>query len=195
MVETSSVGIKHSEMLVRYSKLSDYKIKKIVLFFCADVEASKASILLGLNRKTVNRYYGIFREHIYRHQISRYNELIFNGKLNRTYFTLSRSNARNESRKPANNTQKPSVIGVFEMNKRIYTRILPDDQKMNPNGLSTTSSGQIKSLESFWSFTMRKLKKFTDLRKYADLYLKECEWRWQRTNKELEQELSKMLLK
>ena len=33
--------------LVKYSKISDYKIKKVLLYFCADVDATKTSYLLG----------------------------------------------------------------------------------------------------------------------------------------------------
>jgi len=47
---------------MNYSKLSDYKVKKIIRFSSADVDAIKASILLDCNRKTMNRYYLMFRE-------------------------------------------------------------------------------------------------------------------------------------
>jgi len=47
---------------MKYSKLSDYKAKKIIRFLFADVDATKASILLGCNRKTMNRYYLMFSE-------------------------------------------------------------------------------------------------------------------------------------
>ncbi len=41
--------------------LSDYKIKKIMRFLCADITASKTAILTGINRNTINRYFNIFR--------------------------------------------------------------------------------------------------------------------------------------
>ncbi len=47
---------------MKYSKLSDYNLKKIIRFFCADVDATKASILLEFNRKTINRSYLMFSE-------------------------------------------------------------------------------------------------------------------------------------
>lgn len=55
-------------MQVKYGKLSDYKIKKIIDCFCSDIEAVKTAKLLLLNRKTINRYYRIFREVIYSKQ-------------------------------------------------------------------------------------------------------------------------------
>ena len=43
------------------SKLSRYRVAKIVECFCLDIDASKTAKLLRLNRKTVNRYFGTFR--------------------------------------------------------------------------------------------------------------------------------------
>lgn len=53
----------------------------------------------------------------------------------------------------------------------------------------------INGIESFWSFTKRRLAKFNGVKKYFDLHLKECEWRWKKTQKEMENELWKLLLK
>jgi len=33
-------------------------------------------------------------------------------------------------------------------------------------------------MESFWSFTKRRLNKFNGTKKNFELHLKECEWRW-----------------
>jgi transposase-like protein len=37
----------------------------------------------------------------------------------------------------------------------------------------------INGIESFWSFTKRRLKKFNGVKVNFELHLKECEWRWQ----------------
>jgi len=47
-----------------YSRLSDYKIKKIMKCFCLDLTASKTAALLGINRNTINRYFNLFRQQI-----------------------------------------------------------------------------------------------------------------------------------
>lgn len=44
--------------------LSDDRIKKIRLYFCADRTASKTAVLLGINRNTINRYFNLFRQKI-----------------------------------------------------------------------------------------------------------------------------------
>jgi transposase-like protein len=50
----------------------------------------------------------------------------------------------------------------------------------------------INGIESFWSFCKRRFAKFNGVTVYFDLHLKECEWRWSRENKDLEEELFKL---
>jgi transposase len=47
-----------------YKVLSDFKIKKILRCFCADISASKAAEILEMNRNTINRYYNLVRKKI-----------------------------------------------------------------------------------------------------------------------------------
>lgn len=51
----------------------------------------------------------------------------------------------------------------------------------------------VNGIESFWSFTKRRLLKFNGVKRYFNLHLKECEWRWNRTVDELSKELWDML--
>lgn len=51
----------------------------------------------------------------------------------------------------------------------------------------------INGIESFWSFTKRRLAKFNGVTKNFDLHLKECEWRWSRNPDELSRELWELL--
>ena len=44
-----------------YNRLSRYRQEKIMDCFCADLTATQSAKILGLNRKTINRYYGKFR--------------------------------------------------------------------------------------------------------------------------------------
>jgi transposase len=43
----------------------------------------------------------------------------------------------------------------------------------------------INGIESFWSFTKRRLKKFNGVKKNFELYLKESEFRWRRSNESM----------
>jgi transposase-like protein len=51
----------------------------------------------------------------------------------------------------------------------------------------------VNGIESFWSFTKRRLAKFNGSKKYFELHLKECEWRWSKSTEELIDELTKIL--
>lgn len=51
----------------------------------------------------------------------------------------------------------------------------------------------INGIESFWSFTKRRLGKFNGVKVNFALHLKECEWRWNKTSKQLEDELWQLL--
>ncbi len=46
--------------MFKYSKLSPYKIKKILYCFSQDLTAMQTANLLGINRNTINRYYNPF---------------------------------------------------------------------------------------------------------------------------------------
>lgn len=48
--------------------LSRYRQKKLVSLFCADLTATQAAVVGGVNRNTANRYYRIFRDAIRDHQ-------------------------------------------------------------------------------------------------------------------------------
>jgi hypothetical protein len=54
--------------MLKGSKISRYRILKLIDCYCLDLEASKTAVLLRLNRNTVNRYYGIFRRLVAQHQ-------------------------------------------------------------------------------------------------------------------------------
>lgn len=51
----------------------------------------------------------------------------------------------------------------------------------------------INGIESFWSFTKRRLTKFNGVKKNFNVHLKECEWRWNKPVKQLEDELSRLI--
>jgi transposase-like protein len=51
----------------------------------------------------------------------------------------------------------------------------------------------INGIESFWSFTKRRLSKFNGVKKNFNLHLKECEWRWNKDSDILIVELTKLL--
>ena len=219
---------------MKYSKLSDYKVKKIVRFFCADVDATKTSILLGFNRKTINRYYLIFRECIYIKQTIDKEQFYGTVELDEAYFGHKRMRGVNMPPRRGRGTGKQPVFGIFEREGRVYTEIIPDgkretlrkviqgkvpvetvvitdgwrgynglvdvgyDKHFRVNKTEGFSNGHgihINGIESFWSFCKRRLSKFNGVKRYFHYHLKECEWRWKKSQEEIEKELWKLLLK
>ncbi len=52
----------------------------------------------------------------------------------------------------------------------------------------------INGIESFWSFTKRRLAKFNGTRRNFELHLKECEWRWRKNYDTLIKEITRLLV-
>lgn len=110
-------------------KLSEYKIKKILWHFCVDVDATKTSQLLSINRNTINNYYNSFREAIYLYQLIEFEELSGEVELDESYFGAKRIRGNRVKLKRGRGTLKQPVFGIFERNGRVYTEIVPDCQK------------------------------------------------------------------
>lgn len=219
-------------MPIKYSKLSDYKIKKIIACFCSDIDATKTSEILKINRNTINRFFKFFREQIFERQQE--NKALFFGEieLDEAYFGAKRLRGINMPQKRGRGTKKQPVFGVFEREGRVYTELIPNaksdtlrqvilgkislesviytDGWRGYNGLldigynkhfridksksfSNKQGVHINGIESFWSFTKRRLAKFNGVKSSFVLHLKECEWRWKKQVKEMEKELWKLI--
>ncbi len=221
-------------MPIKYSKLSDYEIKKIVKCFCSDIDATKTAEILGYNRKTINRYFRIFREVIFRKQQGDLGLFFGEVELDEAYFGARRLRGINMPQKRGRGTWKQPVFGVFERDGRVYTELVPDaksetlrkvirgrvslesvlftDGWRGYSGLldigyekhfridksksfSNQNGVHINGIESFWSFTKRRLAKFNGVKSTFLLHLKECEWRWRKQIGEMEKELWELLKK
>ena len=216
------------------SKISDFKIKKIVRCFCSDIDATKTAEILDLNRNTINRYFRIFRELIFEKQQDDLTLFFGEVELDEAYFGAKRLRGINMPQKRGRGTWKQPVFGVCEREGRVYTELIPDaksatlrkvirgrvslesalftDGWRGYSGLldmgyekhfridksksfSNQNGVHINGIESFWSFTKRRLAKFNGVKSTFILHLKECEWRWRKEPKEMEKELWKLLKK
>ncbi len=63
------------------------------------------------------------------------------------------------------------------------------------NEFSKKNGVRVNGIESFWSFTKRRLNKFNGVKINFHLHLKECEWRWDRDGIELQKDLIRILKK
>jgi len=216
---------------MKNNKLSAYRIKKIIECFCIDIEASKTAILLKHNRNTINRYYGIFRQLIFKHQTKEKEHMVGVVEIDESYFGPRWP--RGVPSKRGRGTHRQPVFGIFERGGRVYTEIVPNCTKrtlqgiilgkVNPNSIINSDKwrgydglvdvgydkhyrinhqkifankkAHINGIESFWSFTKRRLAKFNGYKTNFHLHLKECEWRWNKNHNNLIKELSALFYK
>jgi len=220
-------------MIVKSAKLSDFKIKKLVWCFCVDVEAGKVSLIVRLNRNTVNRFYQLFRSVIYYHQASEFERVITGeAECDEAYFGAKR--LKGIPGKRGRGTHKQPVFGIYERNGKVYTetvancrkktlqaiirgKIAPEaivhtDKWRGYDGLvdvgydkhkrinhskafSYKNGTHINGIENFWSFTKGRLAKFRGVKVNFELHLKECEWRYKKSKRQLYRELIVLLKK
>lgn len=110
---------------MKYSKLSDYKIKKILKCFCLELTAMQTAKQLNLNRNTIDRYYNIFRIKIAQYQEKQ--KLRFEGdiEIDESYFG---SRHKGDKRGRSTATKIP-VIGILKRDDTVHTEIITDASK------------------------------------------------------------------
>ena len=211
----------------RYNGLSRYHQKKVIECFSLDLTATQTAHLLRLNRKTINRYFGLFRQQIYRAQQAEKKRFVGVVEVDESYFGPARVRGRPGPRQRGRGTFKQPVFGIFERAGKVYTEVIPDcaaatllpilrgkvnpasviysdgwrgydglvdvgyDQHVRINKTKTFAQGRahVNGIESFWSFTKRRLAKFNGVKKNFVLHLKECEWRWSKSPTLLQRDL------
>ena len=115
--------------MLKGSKISRYRILKLIDCFCLDLEASKTAVLLKLNRNTVNRYYGIFRRLVAAQQAKEFKPLTGVVEMDECYFGPNRLKGHIGPRRKGRATNKQPVFGIYERGGRVYTEIVPDCRK------------------------------------------------------------------
>lgn len=107
---------------MKYSKLTDYKIKKILRCFCHELTAVQTAKQLGLNRNTIDRYFQLFREQIVLYQERSVNQLSGNIEIDESYFgSRHHGDPRGRSTK-----RKIPVVGLLKRKGIVQTRIIPN---------------------------------------------------------------------
>ena len=114
---------------LKKSKLSTFKIKKIIEHFCLDINASKAAPLVGVNRNTINYWYNRFRVAIYAHQHKEFEKIFGEAEVDESYFGARRKRGFHGKLKRGRGTQKQPVFGILKRNGHVYTEIVPNCKK------------------------------------------------------------------
>lgn len=218
-------------MHIRNSKISNYEVKKILKHFSVDLTATQTAKLVDINRNTINRFYGLFRDIIYKHQLQLFEELklMWQVEVDESYFGSKRIRWFKGKLKRWRWTRKQPVFGVLKRDGRVYTEIIPnctaktletiilakidtdsvilsDGRKWydglvdvwydkhyrvvhSENEWSKWWWIHINGIENFWSFAKRRMNKFNWVKKNFHLHLKECEFRYGKSDKEIYNEL------
>lgn len=121
--------------MLKYRKISGYKVKKIVECFVLDIDATKTSQLLKLNRKTINRYFIIFRQAIFDYQFFEFKKFIGKVEVDESYFGAKRVRGYHGKLKRGRGTLKQPVFGIFLRNGKVYTEIIPNCKKRTLQGI------------------------------------------------------------
>jgi len=111
--------------MLKYSKISKYKIKKILKYFSEDLPAVKTASLMGLNRKTIDRYYNIFREKIAIASMKEMEVISGEVELDESYFGAKRVRGK-RGRGAAGKTP---VFGLLKRNGKVFVTMVKNCSK------------------------------------------------------------------
>ncbi len=197
-------------------RISNQKYSIILRSFLADITSNKTAQIIGVNRKTTDRYFNLFRS-LVRRDASEERSLVKlnNGiEVDESYFGARR--VRGKRGRGARG--KVIVLGILKRNGKVYSEIIkstekdsvmPIIRKVVQSGSDIYSDGwksynalavygynhkkikhsedefarpdgtHINGVESYWSWTKRRLNKFNGISKrHFSKYLLESEWRF-----------------
>jgi transposase len=222
-------------MRIRNSKISNYEVKKVLKLFSIDLTATQASKVLWINRNTINRFYGLFREVVYEHQLQLFEKLklMWQVEVDESYFGSKRVRWFKGKLKRWRWTRKQPVFGILKRDGRVYTEIIPNCtaktleaiilEKVDTESVILSDGRKwydwlvdvgydkhyrvvhsanewsrwwwidINGIENFRSFAKRRMNKFNGVKKNFHLHLKECEFRYGKSDKEIYNELIEIM--
>ncbi|CRZ21057.1 Transposase and inactivated derivatives [Kingella kingae] len=192
---------------MRKSRLSQYKQNKLIELFVAGVTARTAAELVGVNKNTAAYYFHRLRLLIY--QNSPHLEM-FDGEVeaDESYFGGQRKGKRGRGA-----AGKVAVFGLLKRNGKIYTDCYRSYDVLDVSDKAILASlklrfrinhsthfaerqNHINGIENFWNQAKRHLRKFNGIPKeHFELYLKECEWRFNNSEIKVKISILKQLVK
>lgn len=111
--------------MLKYSKISKYQVKKILKCFSEDLPAIKTASLLRLNRKTIDRYYNLFREKIALASMKEMVVISGEVELDESYFGARRVRGK-RGRGAAGKTP---VFGLLKRNGKVFVTVVKNCSK------------------------------------------------------------------
>ncbi|OOS04284.1 IS1595 family transposase [[Haemophilus] felis] len=207
---------------MRKSRLSQHKQNKLIELFVAGVTARTAAELVNVNKTTAAYYFHRLRLLIY--QNSPHLEM-FDGEVeaDESYFGGTRKGKRGVAGKTAvfgllkrngkvytvavPNTQSTTLLPIIREQVKpdsiVYTDFYRSYDvsefnhfRINHSTHFAEKQNHINGIENFWNQAKRHLRKFNGIPKaHFELYLKECEWRFNHSNLKSQISILKQLVK
>lgn len=103
-------------------RISDKKKRQLFLCFKNDLTATQTSQFCNINRNTVNRYYNLLRQAIFKESIKEAKAEIGEYELDESYFGAKRIRGK-RGRGAAGKTP---VFGLLKRNEKVYVTIVKD---------------------------------------------------------------------
>ena len=107
------------KLFLKRSRISRVKCSLIVRYFCDDLTALETSLLIRVNRHTVERYYTLFRRWIFKESFKE-EKLSGEVEVDESYFGATRVRGK----KGRGAGRKIPVVGLFKRNGKVYTKIV-----------------------------------------------------------------------
>lgn len=114
--------MKYKNKYVFHGRISEDKFRELTKLFALDIDAERVSILVNLNRNTVNRYFMKFRERIAKicDRESPFPKGEF--EVDESYFGPRRV----KGKRGRGASKKTPVFGILKRGGKVYTEIVPD---------------------------------------------------------------------
>ncbi|MGY6078587.1 IS1595 family transposase [Glaesserella parasuis] len=195
---------------MRKSRLSQHKQNKLIELFVAGVTARTTAELVNVNKTTAAYYFYRLRLLIY--QNSPHMEM-FEGEIeaDESYFGGTRKGKRGRGA-----VGKTAVFGLLKCDGKVYTVVVPNIQsaallpiireKVKPDSIVYTDfyrSYDVLDVSEFNHFRINHSTHFAEKQNHIngipkahfELYLKECEWRFNHSNLKSQISILKQLVK
>ena len=208
---------------MRRSRLSQYKQNKLIELFVSGVTAGTAARLVGVNKNTAAYYFHRLRllifhssphwemfdgeveadERASQRQTGRgaARKVVVSGLLKRNgkVYTVAVPNTQTATLLPIIREQvKPDSIVYTDCYKSYDVPDVSEFSHLRINHSTHFADRQnhINGIENFWNQAKRHLRKFNGIPKeYFELYLKECEWRFNNSEIKVQISILKQLVK
>jgi len=110
-------------MPIKSGRIRYYKVKKIITHFCVDIDAQHTAVLVGVNRKTVNRYYFLFRYAIYEKQMHDFKKFFGIVELDEAYFVSNRLRGKICHRKEVEGHGRGLCLGYLKEQEKYIQKL------------------------------------------------------------------------